>query len=416
MLLLVFLAFKSVRSEMRTCASLIVRNEERVIERFLENNRYAFDHFDFTDTGSSDKTVEKIRAYLIAHNISGRVHFYMWADDFGRARTYALERSRETPCAHYVFLDADDEVWLASQRRLLRADDREAFINYMKSHCHGVCSTQTLVANGFMWWRLFAISGNTQGTFKGARHETIDAPSGTPASNLDEYIVFAHRDQTRLNREPNALIVDGLALERDVMRGENAVRAMYYAGQSYEQGGDLERALSLYRKRVATTEGWLQERYVAQLHIGKILEKQSNFVTASAEYFKAIEIDSTRAESYYYLARGFRFSRNYVVCFLLAREGARQKSLSSHLFAEKEVSDFLIIDEAATCGSYLPDYRIESLEFFFALRKKRPDDKRILDNLLWMNRTLADAFAANALGGSSKNRARLLRLWKSNRQ
>lgn len=37
---------------------------------------------------------------------SGAIHHSAWIDDFGKAKTYALERSRESGCDRIVFLDA----------------------------------------------------------------------------------------------------------------------------------------------------------------------------------------------------------------------------------------------------------------------------------------------------------------------
>jgi len=406
-LLFVLCAYSEVTRHV--CLSAIVRNEEKVIARFLDNNRWAFDHFDITDTGSTDRTVEIIEEFAASGRVSATVHSFPWIDDFGAARSYALERSRETQCSHYVFLDADDEVW-SEEKRPLEQRERSAFHSYMRSHCTSVCNTQTIVANGHMWWRLFAVSDSTPAKFIGARHETLNTTGGS--HNLEHYFVFAHRDQTRLNREPHALLADAFALERDILRGVNVERAMYYAGQSYEQGGDSGRAIAMYQRRVDAEGGWDQERYVSQLHIGMLTERQESFDAATVAYFRALALDESRAEAYFYLARGFRTARNYVACFLIAREGARKRLRAGHLFADADIYEFSVKDEAAVCASYLPDYRVDALELFTALSVVRPSDTRVRDNLAWLNRTLALAFAQRTLRGRAP-RSRLQRLWKS---
>lgn len=277
--------------------------------------------------------------------------------------------------------------------------------------CPIVCNAQ-IYSGGAKWWRSFAISGDiAESKFMGSRHEFVDAANHGPASYLETYYVNARRDQTRHDREKNSLILDGLALERDATKGMSIGRSLYYAGQSYEQGGDLERALALYRRRVATDEGWLQEKFVAQLHIGMIIENTRGFNASIAEYYEALRLDWSRAESYYYLAKGFRLNGNYMACYLLAKEGSAKKITTDHLFANEHIFTIAIHDEAAVCSSYLPMYRVDSLEFFLYLNRRMPNDLRIKNNLVWLNNTLADAYSRSNLPNAAA-RTKLLKLWR----
>jgi tetratricopeptide (TPR) repeat protein len=278
------------------------------------------------DTGSSDGTVKLISAHLESNRaiVTGRTHFFPWIDDFGKAKAFALNRSREAGCDHIIFLDADEEVWTSEKRILNSLEERARFADYLDAECTGECVVQTTESSGAMWWRLFAISATVRGTFRGSRHEYVDAGLSR-TTYLPAYFVYARRDQTRLGREKNALFLDALALERDIARGENVARALYYAGQSYEQAGDVRRALEMYRRRVANTDGWHQERFVAQWHVGMLVENHFGFNASIVEYFEAINIDADRAEPYYYLAKGFRLRKNFVSCYSLAREGAAKK-------------------------------------------------------------------------------------------
>ena len=394
----------------RVCLSAIVKDEEKVIVRFLRNNMYAFDRIDITDTGSVDKTVNLAIEFLVANNISGDMHYFAWVDDFGKAKSYALERSKEQKCDHIVFLDADEEMW-TSAMQTLKQSDTEAFFKDMDSACPVVCNVQ-IYSNGFKWWRSFSIAGSiNESTFRGSRHEFVDSAGHGPSTFVNNYYIFARRDQTRHDREKNSLILDALALERDASRGLNLGRSLYYAGQSYEQAGELDRALAMYRKRVVCDEGWYQEKFIAQLHIGIIIETQEGFPAAIAEFYEAMKIDSTRAEPYYHLAKGFRLNGNYVACFITAREGSFKKVSSDHLFAQEHIFTIGVNDEAAVCSSYLPQYRVESLEYFMYLNKRLPDDARIKANLAWVNSTLAEALRQSTLPNAA-SRTKLLKLWR----
>ena len=51
----------------KICASVIVRDESKVIERFLEHNQWVFHRLDLVDTGSSDNTVELVQKFAATH-------------------------------------------------------------------------------------------------------------------------------------------------------------------------------------------------------------------------------------------------------------------------------------------------------------------------------------------------------------
>jgi hypothetical protein len=67
----------------------------------------------------------------------------------------------------------------------------------------------------------------------GARHEYLHQKGGDVGLviNLVGYQVYARRDQSRVNRDKNALLFDAIALQRDVLVEENVGRSMFYVGQ-----------------------------------------------------------------------------------------------------------------------------------------------------------------------------------------
>ena len=83
-------------------ASLIVKDEEETLGDCLASLTGLVDRIEVCDTGSSDRTVE------IARRFGANVSHIPWRDDFGWARTEALERCRD---AHYALvLDADERI------------------------------------------------------------------------------------------------------------------------------------------------------------------------------------------------------------------------------------------------------------------------------------------------------------------
>ena len=78
---------------------MIVKDEEKNLERCLSSAAPFFDQIVVVDTGSSDRTVD------IAKEHGAEVHYFDWIDDFSAARNVSLEFARSK---YIVWLDADD--------------------------------------------------------------------------------------------------------------------------------------------------------------------------------------------------------------------------------------------------------------------------------------------------------------------
>ena len=85
---------------------MIVKNEERSLEKCLKAVRNLVDEIYITDTGSNDKTVE------IAKKFGAHISHFDWVNDFSAARNFSLEQS---DCAWNLVLDADE--YLISGKR-----------------------------------------------------------------------------------------------------------------------------------------------------------------------------------------------------------------------------------------------------------------------------------------------------------
>jgi glycosyltransferase involved in cell wall biosynthesis len=95
----------------RLSQCMIVKNEEKNIERALTWAKdIAFEQI-VVDTGSTDRTVE------IAESLGAKIFHFEWIKDFSAAKNFAIEKARGNWIA---FLDADEYFSEMDARRLLR--------------------------------------------------------------------------------------------------------------------------------------------------------------------------------------------------------------------------------------------------------------------------------------------------------
>jgi glycosyltransferase involved in cell wall biosynthesis len=80
---------------------MIVKNEERVIERCLSSVKPIVDEIVIVDTGSTDRTKE------IAKTFTDHLFDYKWVDDFSDARNFAFSKATKD---YILWLDADDII------------------------------------------------------------------------------------------------------------------------------------------------------------------------------------------------------------------------------------------------------------------------------------------------------------------
>ena len=87
------------RSRARISQCMIVKNEERNIEKALSWGKGVVSEQIVVDTGSTDRTVE------IAESMGAKIYHFEWIDDFAAAKNFAISKAKYEWIA---LLDADE--------------------------------------------------------------------------------------------------------------------------------------------------------------------------------------------------------------------------------------------------------------------------------------------------------------------
>ena len=175
------------------CLNMIVKNESHIITQTLTNLcRYVdFDAYYISDTGSTDNTMDLIRAFFKERGIPGHIEQVEWRD-FGFNRTLALQMAFNKTDYLFIF-DADDSIH--GDFRLPGVLTHDAY--------------QLKLGQSFVYLRTLIVNNRKRWRFVGVLHEYIACVDKEESSCAiqGEYHVDSGRSGSR-NKDPNKYIKD----------------------------------------------------------------------------------------------------------------------------------------------------------------------------------------------------------------
>jgi len=242
---------------MRSCQPvislcMIVKNEEKNLERCLKSAKDYVDEIIVIDTGSTDNTPQ------IAKKYGARVFFHEWSKDFAKTRNKSLEYARGK---WILVLDADEEIppeTGSSLRKLARARNIEAYTFIIVSP-----SSSTAGAKQHKNINIRMFKNSPDYKFEGALHEQIK-PSILKAYGEN---VIAHTNliiyhygycQDLVNKKAKTLRNIEI-LKKMLASNPNDNFSRYNLGVSYYVLGNFEQAIEQFsqaKQRLNTSSGY----------------------------------------------------------------------------------------------------------------------------------------------------------------
>ena len=241
---------------------MIVKNEEHVIERSLDSVLPYVDTWTIVDTGSTDSTMEKIRAVAAKHGKEGVLHERPWVN-FGHNRTELLELARQTEAegvAWFFMMDADDIFMCEGPGPSKKPFDQ------LFTSSHDAYSLT--FKRGSLTYRRPAIFNTKPWVFKGALHEYAHLDNAVIGICEGPWVDARVEGARSLN--PNKYRDDALALEAE-FAGNPDTRTAFYAAQSWRDSGNVDKSTEWYLRRT-TMGGWKQEIYISFLNLVRLTQ------------------------------------------------------------------------------------------------------------------------------------------------
>lgn len=332
---------------------MIVKNEEKVLPRLFRSLKDYVDYYVIVDTGSTDGTVELIKREMAGYGIEGEVHERAW-ENFGVNRQQALELAVEAGKADWVlFIDADEELGVSDPKFY---EKLEPGVSYdIEKHHDGVRYAVPHLLN---------IKDNRY-EWRGPVHNYIMTLKGPKQRSLrhDVWIVYHLGEGAKshgVSHEQKHLR-DAKLLEQYLEENPGHPRSQFYLGNSYRDAGHLDKAYEAYGKRVAM-KGWEEERFVAQLEMGRIsVRRDEPEEVVLRDLLAAYELRPSRAEPLHELAKYFRSKKMWGKAFCFAKAGVNTRKPNDRLFVAQAIYDWMMADELAVAASWVGDYEVSKL-------------------------------------------------------
>lgn len=353
------------------CLTMIVKNEEHVIERCLRSAAPFIHTYCICDNGSTDRTKQIIKDVMDELGISGVIHDHEWLE-FGPTRTLSLEASRaHCPDAWSWVIDADDQIQGTppSEDYWKQIPPNTTHINVKIVHGSLVHYRPQLFNNKFPW------------TYKGRVHEVAHLPNHPQQPLiLDESVWHKVACEGARSKDPLKFVRDAERCKLDYLDDPKNGRAIYYMAQSYRDAGLHGESIKWFKLRAEIYDQSRHEQYlscVEIIHHSEDIKEQLQYT------WRAVDIDNTRLEAPEKMLN-IAVRKNYFTSEVLAigQYVTNREMLPEHVFARCEVYNWRFADSYSVVLYWKGKYRESAIEASKALSKCPPGQtERIRKNL-----------------------------------
>ena len=341
--------------------TLMIKNEEMIIERCLSHCIPHVDGICILDTGSTDNTVLICEQFLAKSGKPFRIYTEPFKN-FGYNRTISFCKTqlfcmelKWDPCNTYAFAVDADMIIIPSENFRLFDMKSDGYNIYQVTPTLQYRNTR-LMRCSYTWKCI------------GSTHEYWNGPTETIP-----YEIIHIDDKNDGGCKSDKFERDVRFLSDDILENPKNTRAYFYLGRSLSALGKHQSAIINF-KNVIKINGWQEEVWYSYYEIGKSWDALKDENKMELWMNKAFEYRPTRSEPIYYLCRYFRIKGDHYKSYHYYLKG---KSILYPL------NDVLFIENNVYNGLF--DYE-QTIVSYYVCEKSRYS--ALCDQITYINKSL----------------------------
>lgn len=342
---------------------MIVKNEEKILEKSIESVKEIVDEFVIVDTGSKDNTREIIKKY-------GKLHEIPFTN-FVETKNKALELATSD---YILFMDADERV-VEGLEYIKEASNKDIDCLYAE-----IIEGVNEVSNVYLRARLWRNNGEYKFEGPGV-HEVISGNGNNTLVDRRIKVLHDHSHREECSYKERFLNYVRI-LDEAIKKNPNDTRAIYYMGRTHQDLGNHQESIYYYERYLELDSNFRDEKWDAQYNIAKCWKAQGEYSKALVACENAEKIDSRRAEIYVFMGQILYELQEYekaIECFEKAISMDIPEDVVLFLNPKEYFdipADYLVLLYYKTKQYRKAEEIAEKLHY----SKKNPD-KRLLSNL-----------------------------------
>lgn len=273
---------------------MILKDEEKVINRCLDSVVDIVDEIVIIDTGSTDKTKE------IASSYTEKIYEFKWIDDFSMARNFSFSKATKD---YILWLDADELIDEVNKNKLLSLKkDMSKDIDVITMNTYMDMDENN---NPQITARRNRIVRNNK-NFKwiGFVHEYINIDKNSKVCDSDIAIIH---DKVKCVDDRNLKIY-----KKNISLGkEMSNRDLYYYGKELYCNNEFDESIKVLEEFIDKAENE-EEIMDALCRIGESYLYKKKWAEGRYYLYKTFEYTSPRGEVLYNIALSFQREKKYM--------------------------------------------------------------------------------------------------------
>jgi len=350
---------------------MIVKNEEEILEKCLEQIKDIVDEFVIVDTGSTDGTKEIIKKYGPLYEVP--------FEDFVTTKNKALELATGE---YVLWMDADEILY--EGKDILKIHAEEGNYDAVTTRITEGPPDYSMVSMQYdrarMWRR---------GTFKfvGPGVHEVAVGEGKTIKDARIFVRHEHLKKDKANTGRGRFEKYVTLLKDSISRGNDLYRAWFYLGRTYKDLNSPLDAIDAYIEYLNLPSlSFTDEVWQAHYDIACCYKINGEYDKAIKWLMKAIDVDEDRSEAYCLLGDLYFQRQEYNEAISWYKKAIRDIPQDVTLFLSPIYYSIYPKDQLVLCYYFSNNFDKAGEVCKDLISQLNGRDDRILNNLWWITK------------------------------